>query len=153
LTREVRVGNRIVTVRVESEQVHIEESTFTVQPAGRGVYVVSDGERRWSVATAGPRDDRWVFVDGHVARLEIAAGVSRARRRSDSHELASQMPATVVRVLVEPGAHVSRGDTLVVLEAMKMELSIRAPRDGAIRAVHVKAGQLVQPNVELLELE
>jgi 3-methylcrotonyl-CoA carboxylase alpha subunit len=63
------------------------------------------------------------------------------------------MPATVVAVLVEPGARVQKGDTLLMLEAMKMELPIRAARDGVVRAIRCKPGELVQPGVDLVELE
>jgi biotin carboxyl carrier protein len=63
------------------------------------------------------------------------------------------MPATVVKVLVEPGARVVKGDTLLVLEAMKMELPVRAPRDGVVKSVACRQGELVQPGVNLLELE
>jgi biotin carboxyl carrier protein len=47
---------------------------------------------------------------------------------------------------------VKRGDTLLMLEAMKMELPVRAPRDGRVSALHCTAGQLVEPGVDLLEL-
>jgi 3-methylcrotonyl-CoA carboxylase alpha subunit len=47
---------------------------------------------------------------------------------------------------------VKAGDTLVVLEAMKMELAIRAPRAGVIRAVHCQEGALVQPGTVLIEM-
>jgi biotin carboxyl carrier protein len=63
------------------------------------------------------------------------------------------MPATVVKVFVEAGARVSKGDTLLMLEAMKMELPVKAPRDGVVRAVRCQAGELVQPGVSLVELE
>jgi 3-methylcrotonyl-CoA carboxylase alpha subunit len=63
------------------------------------------------------------------------------------------MPATVVSVMVEVGAHVTRGDTLVMLEAMKMELAIRAPRDGVVKAIHCQPGELVQPGTNVLDLE
>ncbi len=63
------------------------------------------------------------------------------------------MPATVVRVLVAPGDLVARGDTLIVLEAMKMELPVRAPRDAAVRAVHCREGDLVPPERVLIDLE
>ena len=63
------------------------------------------------------------------------------------------MPATVVRVDAIPGAAVHRGDTLIVLEAMKMELPVRAPGDGTVKAVHCKPGDLVQPGVPLIEME
>ena len=46
-----------------------------------------------------------------------------------------------------------RGDTLVILEAMKMELPIRADADGTVTSVNCKAGDLVQPDMPLIELE
>ena len=64
------------------------------------------------------------------------------------------MPATVVKVLVEPGTPCQGAATLLVmLEAMKMELrDPRAARQGIVGAIHCKAGDLVQPGVTLLDL-
>jgi biotin carboxyl carrier protein len=62
------------------------------------------------------------------------------------------MPATVVKILVTPGQAVRHGDTLVVLEAMKMELPIRAPGDAVVQAIHCREGELVQPDRTLVEL-
>jgi biotin carboxyl carrier protein len=62
------------------------------------------------------------------------------------------MPATVIKVLVAPGAIVKKGDTVIVLEAMKMELPIRAPADATVMAVHCREGELVQPDAALIEL-
>jgi 3-methylcrotonyl-CoA carboxylase alpha subunit len=79
---------------------------------------------------------------------------ARSRRGSSGNEgLAAPMPATVIKVLVEPGAQVQRGDVLVLLEAMKMELPIRAPRDGRVKALHCRPGELVQPGTALVDLE
>lgn len=63
------------------------------------------------------------------------------------------MPATVLRIIVEPGQRVSKGDVLVVLEAMKMELAIRAPRDASVKAIACQPGELVQAGVPLIEIE
>ena len=63
------------------------------------------------------------------------------------------MPGTVLRVDVAPGQAVQAGQTLVVLEAMKMELSVAAPVEGTVRDVHVTAGQLVARGQALVELE
>ena len=63
------------------------------------------------------------------------------------------MPATVLRVLVAPGTAVKKGDTVVLLEAMKMELPIRAPADATVTAVNCREGELVQPDTILIELE
>ena len=62
------------------------------------------------------------------------------------------MPATVVAIPAPPGTRVTAGDPVVVLEAMKMELVIRAPRDGEVAAVHCQLGELVQPGTRLAEL-
>jgi acetyl/propionyl-CoA carboxylase alpha subunit len=122
-----------------------------------GVTVWAPGEvrvggtgRAW-VASSG--DIRWVFLDGEVFEIEVEPE-GRRRRAAPAHgSLSAPMPATVVRVEVSPGAAVRRGDTLVILEAMKMELPIRASSDGIVKAVHCKAGDLVQPGVALIDLE
>ena len=66
--------------------------------------------------------------------------------------LAAPMPATVVATPAERGQAVRAGDVLVVLDAMKMELTIRAHRDGVIDALHCRRGDLVQPGVPLVTL-
>ena len=63
------------------------------------------------------------------------------------------MPATVIAVNVQPGDAVKGGDVLILLEAMKMELPLRASADAIVSAVHCSAGDLVQPNVPLVDLE
>ena len=126
---------------------------MTVTPIGAGLYRVSDGEKHWTVAVAGPAENQWVWVNGQVARLDPPASTTRGRGRTAQQQLTSPMPATVVKVLVEPGQRVAKGDTLLMLEAMKMELPVRAPRDGVVSGVHCKAGELVQPDVQLIDLE
>ena len=62
------------------------------------------------------------------------------------------MPARVSRILVQPGSPVKKGDPLVVLEAMKMELPVRAPADAVVTAVHCREGELVEADAVLMEL-
>jgi 3-methylcrotonyl-CoA carboxylase alpha subunit len=62
------------------------------------------------------------------------------------------MPGKVAAVLVEPGALVERGQPLLVLEAMKMEHTIRAPEAGRIVAVRYAAGKQVEDGALLVEL-
>jgi biotin carboxyl carrier protein len=100
-------------------------------------------------------DTTWVFVDGETFTIDVEP-VERTRSRrgaTGSEGLAAPMPATVIKVLVEPGAQVQRGDVLVLLEAMKMELPIRAPREGRVKALHCRPGELVQPGTALVDLE
>ena len=63
------------------------------------------------------------------------------------------MPARVGSLAVATGTRVRKGDILIVLEAMKMELPLRAPADGLVTAVHCQQGQLVQADAVLMDLE
>ena len=63
------------------------------------------------------------------------------------------MPATVLKVLVQAGMSVKKGDTLIILEAMKMELPIRATGDAVVTAVQCREGQLVQSDAVLIDLK
>ncbi len=67
--------------------------------------------------------------------------------------LVAPIPGRVVRVLVEPGQQVKRGEGIIVLEAMKMENELRAPRDGAIGAIEVNEGQGVEGGALLATIE
>lgn len=125
----------------------------TVVPLGAGRYLVVKGSRRRCAFGVRNGGTTWVFLDGAVHVVE-ATSPSR-RQRSGDHQtaLAAPMPASVLRVEVAPGQRVARGDVLIVLEAMKMELPLMAPRDGVVKAVRGRPGELVQPGVPLVELE
>lgn len=63
------------------------------------------------------------------------------------------LPGLVLQVLAEEGQKVVAGDLLVLLETMKMETELRAPRAGTVRKVHVAQGQAVANNQPLVEIE
>jgi 3-methylcrotonyl-CoA carboxylase alpha subunit len=131
------------------------EPTPAVTRIGPGTYRIEVDGLAHIVYVAGPAGDRWVHCDGHVYHRPFA-DETRARRRhgGEGHQsLSSPMPATVRKVLVETGTHVRKGDTLIVLEAMKMELPIRAGMDAVVSAVSCREGELVQPGAVLVELE
>jgi len=116
-----------------------------------GELIARDGDavERLYAVTAGATT--WVFRDGFVYEVTEERAV---RKRAGAHEsLTAPMPATVIKVNVSVGAEVKRGDILILLEAMKMELPLRAPVDGRVVAVQCEAGQLVQPGAALIELE
>ena len=61
----------------------------------------------------------------------------------------SPMPGLIVRVPVQPGQAVAKGETVVVLESMKMENELKAPRDGTVHMVHIAEGDNVEQNMVL----
>jgi biotin carboxyl carrier protein len=95
----------------------------------------------------------WTAIDGVVRVLAApATGPRRRGRAAAAHGLEAPMPATVTRVVASVGQQVAAGDVLVLLEAMKMELAIRAPHDGTVARIACEAGAIVQPGVPLVEL-
>jgi acetyl/propionyl-CoA carboxylase alpha subunit len=124
-----------------------------VVTAGNGEFLVEVDGRRERVYVAGPLHDRWVFWNGRVYRVNLAAGTrGRTGERHTAIQIAAApMPATVRTVLVREGQSVTKGDTVVVLEAMKMELPIRASRDAVVAAVRCRPGDLVAADETLVE--
>lgn len=120
-------------------------------PLADGRIRVEDGERVLIADAVRDGATSWIWLDGHLFEL---APVSTTRSRSghDDDALIPQMSAKVIRVLVTEGQSVEAGDTLVVLEAMKMEMPIRAPRAGVIKTLRCAEGDLVQPGTPVLDM-
>lgn len=155
-------GAATLTARVEKTP-----TGYTVWLGERGLPLeavsVRDGEVRLSfdgqahtvpVAADGAR--RWVAVDGRTYTLAVPSVGPRARRGSASgprHDaLEAQMPGVVRQVLVAVGDTVAAGQTLVVLEAMKMEIRIPAPHAGRVAAVPVREGETVTRGQVLVDV-
>lgn len=129
---------------------------MTVERVGPGRYRVADAGHHETVYVAGQTGRRWAFWNGRVFREEAfldAVIAGRAARHGGIQHIAAPMPATVLQVLASPGQSVRRGDTLVIVEAMKMEMPLRASADATVRAVRCRQGELVQPDTVLVELE
>ncbi|MEP7305606.1 MAG: acetyl-CoA carboxylase biotin carboxyl carrier protein subunit [Acidobacteriota bacterium] len=128
-----------------------------IERSAAGVFSVMVDNRREIIYLAGPPSDRWAAWNGNVYRVSADTGTRSGQHVSPlgpaGHSLVAPMPATVIAVLVAPGARVAKGESLILLEAMKMELPIRALGDATVKAIHCRAGDLVQADQELVELE
>jgi 3-methylcrotonyl-CoA carboxylase alpha subunit len=94
-----------------------------------------------------------VFLAGRSWRLdEIDPLAAPAGAAAMTGRLTAPMPGRVAQLLVAPGERVRQGQPVMVVEAMKMEHTIAAPRDGIIAAVHYRAGDLVEEGAALLAL-
>jgi 3-methylcrotonyl-CoA carboxylase alpha subunit len=122
-----------------------------VETLGNGRFRI-DGRLAYAV-----RDKHrvWVFIEGrtYVIEADDRDGHTRAHATDDQIALSAPMPATVVAINVTAGQEVAPGELLVMLEAMKMELPIRAPRAGRVKALACREGELVQPGVPLVEFD
>lgn len=94
---------------------------------------------------------REVVIKDESVKTTVTAK-QKADQANPAH-IGASMPGTVIRVVVEKGDKVSKGDHLMITEAMKMETTVQAPFDGVIKQVHVSSGDGIQPGDLLIELE
>jgi biotin carboxyl carrier protein len=152
---------RVVKIEQEGERyrITVDGRPYEVQahrPEHGSINLSINGRRlRATVAHDGLR--RHVAL-ASTKRYVVQQPDPRARQRrrgpgAAEGGLEAAMPGQVLDVLVRAGDTVTRGQTLVLLEAMKMELRIAAPLDGQVRAVHCAAGQVVERGQILIELQ
>jgi len=136
-------------------QVVVDGATFApvVEEIGRGSFLWRDGGRSEPFHCVRDGDTIHLFWRGSVYRLVEEEEGGRAARRHASGGLEAPMPGKVIAVKVAPGQAVKKGDELLVVEAMKMENAIRAPRDGTVRSVAARVGDMVGPGAVLVELQ
>ncbi|MCY3813764.1 MAG: ATP-grasp domain-containing protein [Gammaproteobacteria bacterium] len=161
LTIRVRSNRRTHDISVVAQPDHYEVAT----PAGalrfedvdleHGQLSARVDSERLRVRLVCVGQDVFVMANGATERLTIvepdAGAFGRASERGG--RVTAPMPGRIVSVAVAAGERVRADAVLVVLEAMKMEHSIRAPADAAVAAVHCAVGDRVDEGVELVSLE
>jgi acetyl-CoA/propionyl-CoA carboxylase biotin carboxyl carrier protein len=131
-----------------ADRIPADPGYSTTAPEGerRTITVELDG-RRLAVGLPADLLDGWARSGGALpagVSLDGASdGGAAAGSAADPGELRADMAGTVVKWLVEPGAEVSAGDAVVVLEAMKMETQVTAHRDGTVTGIRAEAGGVV----------
>lgn len=98
---------------------------------------------------------RWVTIHGQTFILTKSSGARKSRHghHHTAGELTAPMPGQVRAVNVSEGDAVTKGQTLLVLEAMKMEIRIHALQDGIVKKLFVEQGQTVEREQILIEVD
>ena len=133
--------NLKITVNGKTYDVQVEELGGASVPAVSAVPVPA------AVQTA-PAPATPAAVSTAPKAAPAAAPVS-----GDAEKVECPMPGTILSVLVKAGDSVKKGDTLVVLEAMKMENEIKAPRDAQVVAIHVGKDDTVNAGDSLVSIQ
>ena len=118
-----------------------------------GWLLALDGEQTTAYVAA-QGNSRYVYADGQTHTLTLPDARAKRRRgvSAGSGDLMAQMPGQVMDVLVSEGDTVERGQTLVILEAMKMELRVTAPEAGRVKRLLVQTGDVVERGQALVEI-
>lgn len=128
--------------------------TLTDLPEGGAVLQAVLGEKTLSALVFDAPDGLWLHLNGTTRRFALID----PRRAADTGQaqggrLTAPMPGKIIAIAVAVGDTVAAGDVLMVVEAMKMEHSIRAPKGGTIAAIKFAVGDLVDDGVDLLTLD
>ena len=110
--------------------------------------VINDDEGQIAVMMSGRQFEAQVLDERAMLMMQ-----RRGTQTTGSGEVKAPMPGLIVAVTIARGASVAKGETLVVLESMKMQNELKSPIDGVARAIHVEAGQAVDKNELLVEVK
>lgn len=156
-----RIDGSVRTVTLdrsaEGYRVHLDGRTIGVivrYAQGGRLEVILDGSPCSGFAVR-DRDRRVVQIDGSGPMTLVRTFPGRDGQHpaaADEDQVAAVMDGQVVAVSVREGDPVVAGATLVVLEAMKMEIRVVAPHEGIVRRLHCKAGDVVERGRTLVEI-
>ena len=133
------VGGKTVTVQI-------------VRASNGRMDLLVDGQRVTAYVSS-DMAKRWVTIDGQTVMLTKTSGAKQGVRHDHAGGLIAPMPGQIRSVAVSVGDAVKKGQTLLTMEAMKMEIRIQALRDGLVKSVFVSQGQTVEREQILVEVE
>ena len=150
---DYRVDTQGETVRVNLGGDDM-ELAITTKDAQEGWCRTSDGNLH-SFCWTWTGISLQLWVDGNVFIFEKVESRRQINRESPGigGDIVAPMPGRVAQILVQVGDPVQRGQTVIILESMKMELEIAAQRDGVVKRIPVEPGAQVDKGMRLLELE
>lgn len=129
----------------------VEEYKVNVERIGEGIYKVRIGNKTAKVVIESGKL-RKVEHPGLVKKDELIKEV-KDKIKIDSNVVTAMLPGTIVKILVEVGEEVKVGQTLLILEAMKMENEVVSPKDGIVKEIKVKEGMRVETGDALVVIE
>ena len=159
----IKIGSSEFDVRLTDNDVSVDDKTQDlpdISLEGRLVSVkLADRVERFLVNRHG--DELWLIHDGQVYPLVIEterdrllkAAAQAAEGEHGTTTIKAAMPGMVLRIMVQPGQTIKKGDPVLILEAMKMENVLKSPGDGVVKKILVARGEAVEKNSLLIEMD
>jgi pyruvate carboxylase len=135
----------------ETSEIKVEEGKTLVVKLLEIGKVDDQGYRRLAFEVNGFRREIKIYDEASTAKADSA--IKQMADPKNEMEIGASLPGNIVEILVEEGEEVKENQSLVIMEAMKMETNITAPADGVVAAIHSKAGQQLESGELILELE
>lgn len=146
-----------VSAEIDGRRYHVE-----VRDLGHGEFLLKDGDRVYNchVAASGKSlelADVYLHGTSYAIRLtdpkRLRSALSTERSDKGPAQIVASMPGKVVRVLIEVGAQVEAGAGILIVEAMKMQNEMKAPKAGKIVSISAKADETVSAGDVLAVIE
>jgi biotin carboxyl carrier protein len=132
----------------EASLVPVSPGVFSVLLGTRSITLnLSKSEGQYEAASAGGR----LFLS--IGDKRDRAERQRTEAGSGRVEVRAQMPGKIISLLVQPGTEVTAGQSLLVIEAMKMQNELKSPKSGIVSNLHVSEGETVPANHRLVVIE
>ena len=149
------IGEGQYEIQMEGRTIHVD----AVRPGPNIYSLIEDGKQFEVMVDEQGAHEFDVMVSGRLFHLEsldertkLLSG-SAAHVASGPQTIAAEMAGKVVKIQLEPGAQVSEGEGVVVVEAMKMENEIASPIDGVLVSIDVSEGETVEAGATLFVVE
>ncbi len=156
LQRGGRVWQVEVSRRRGNTVIQVEDQSFEGTPVqmGGGLWAFQRERKVHRAYVTRAQDRIWVALKGHTYEFVVEEGARRIGGvpQTQALELTAATPGKVVRVLVKEGDRVEAGQTVLILESMKMEMPIVVGQEGLVANVLVTVGQVVEPGQVLIKL-
>ena len=154
----VYVGNRSYDIRIEKDLLLVngDQYNFDLESInGNGLHILRDPNRNIEAYLQPNQNGSYdIQIDGIHLSTEVVLGFHNPTKTSGKNKelVISPMPGLIVDILVKEGDYVQEGDTILIQEAMKMQMKIRSASAGKITKLHTAIGDQVNKGVLLVSL-
>lgn len=155
----VYVGNRSYDIRIEKDLLFVNGDQFKFDLEsinGNGLHILRDPNRNVEAHLQSNQNGSYdIQIDGIHLSAEVVLGFHNQTKISDKNNglVISPMPGLIVDILVKKGDYVQEGDTILIQEAMKMQMKIRSASAGKITKIHTAIGDQVNKDELLISLD
>ncbi len=159
MTYTFKLGNRTYKVGFEDGDglsvvsIDQEQKEVQVVPVDRNIYSILVGNESFTVGVHKEGKKIQVFYDGDLYEIESVSGRNATKTDSvDGPDIVAPMHSRVVKILKKQGEKVAQGESVVVVEAMKMESELKASLAGTIKEIIAKEGESIEKDSVLIRI-
>ncbi len=154
----VTIKNRTYDVSIENDQLVVNGDLISYDMDSlnnSGLHILRQANKNTEAYLEPNREGQYeIQIEGNHLQAEVLTGSqsSRKKRLVSSGDIHSPMPGLIVDIMVKIGDKVKKGQTLLIQEAMKMQMKLRAPSAGVVKFISISPGSQVEKGVLLVSL-